>query len=240
MKLVLKNITKNINHKIILSDISISLSAGDIAIILGKSGVGKSTLLRIISGLDESYLGSVIINDKIQTKGSISKTIGLVFQDFQLWDNYTVIENITTPLQIVSKYSKKDAYEKGLRLLEEYELIENKNKKISQLSGGQKQRLAIARTIAMNVNIICFDEPFSALDPHLTRFIIEKIQYLQKQGYIILLTTHNVHILSKFQANIYFIENGKIEEEISTEMIHNNKNEKNKVFYFIHGQKNNE
>lgn len=235
MKLALKKITKNINHKIILSDISMSLNDGDIAIILGKSGVGKSTLLRIISGLDESYSGSVMINNTIQTKGSISKKIGLVFQDFQLWSHYTVLENITLPLQIVNKYSKKDAYEKGISILQEYELLEHKNKKISQLSGGQKQRLAIARSIAMNVRIICFDEPFSALDPYLTRYIITKINELQKNGYIIILTTHNVHILSELQGNIYFIENSIIEEIISTEMIQYNQN--NKIKDFINGQK---
>lgn len=235
MELVLQKITKKINTKVILSNISLSAKSGDIIIILGKSGVGKSTLLRIISGLESHCEGSIIINQKTQPNGGITRTVGLVFQDFHLWRNYSTIENISMPLQIIHNMSSKDAHHKALEILTEYGLLEHKNTNISYLSGGQKQRLAIARTIAMQPKIVCFDEPFSALDPFLTKYIIDKIKELQKNNYIIILTTHNIHILSMFQGTIYFLENGIIAEKLTTNKLNEAEQIAPRIYNFIHG-----
>jgi ABC-type polar amino acid transport system ATPase subunit len=231
--ITLDTVSKNINGKQILSNINLEAYNGDIIVLLGASGGGKTTLLRIISGLDKQYNGKIIINGKLQSNNRSNPEVGLVFQDFHLWSHFTVLENITAPLEIVYHVPHKNALEQGIALLQEYGLIEHQDKKISELSGGQKQRLAIARAVATKPAIICFDEPFSALDPYLTKYVIKKIKELQAQGYIVILTTHNVHILPELGGTIYFLNKGIIEQKGSIEALDITTD--TPLHHFIHG-----
>lgn len=238
MYLKVDNLKKEINNNTILNSISFNLQSGNLGIFIGQSGAGKSTLLKILAGLDPQYTGNIEINN-ISLNQSKNK-IGLVFQDFNLFSNYTVIENITLPLRIIQKKTKSEADQTATKILEEYGLLSFAIKTTKDLSGGQKQRLAIARTIAMQPRIICFDEPFSALDPYLTKYIVNKIKELQKEGYIIVLTTHNVSILNFFDGNLYFLEKGIIREQANINTFYKNKAMYPYIFNFIEGIDKNE
>ena len=222
--LKIENLNKSFKDKKILNNISFSVNKGEIAVFLGSSGVGKSTLLRLLNNLETIDSGSILLNNKPINLTTINEThsIGMVFQHFNLFDNLTVEQNITLPLEKVLKYSAAQAQTIAHNLLKRYGLEEKKNNYISQLSGGQKQRLAIARAIAMKPHVICLDEPTSALDPVLTAYVAQNIQQLADEGYVVLVATHDTALLDKLNCTIYLMSNGSIIEVAQSQDFKNN------------------
>jgi ABC-type polar amino acid transport system ATPase subunit len=207
-----KNLSKKFDHKIILNNVSFSIDYGHIALFLGASGVGKSTLLRIFNNLETPDSGSILLDDKPLDLTNVNQShiTGMVFQQFNLFENLTVAENITFPLEKAAGYSRQKAHEQAMALLEKYHLADKANMRVSQLSGGQKQRLAIARTVALKPRIICMDEPTSALDPMLTSAVAQSIQELSQEKYIVLVASHDIKLLEKLTCTIYLMEHGEI------------------------------
>ena len=217
--LVIKDLTKKFGDKIILDALSLRVNKGEIAIFLGQSGVGKSTLLRVLNNLETMDGGTLLLDDKQITPAELNQQhiVGMVFQNFNLFDHLSVLENITLPLTQVVKKSPQEANAIALDLLDRYGLKDKAQNYPAQLSGGQKQRLAIARTLALKPKIICLDEPTSALDPLLTTFVARNIQQLADEGYIVLVATHDTVLLEKLKCSIYLMKNGEIMETAQSE-----------------------
>jgi polar amino acid transport system ATP-binding protein len=210
---------KKIKHKHLLKDVSFNLDYGQIGIFLGGSGVGKSTLLRVCNHLDSCDEGSFFLDDKPLDLTTAHKEhkMGLVFQQFHLFENLSVINNITFALTKIKKMSKEEADQKALELLKDYGLDQKAYESIHKLSGGQKQRLALIRALALEPKIICLDEPTSALDPTLSSYIASSIEQLASQGLIVLVATHDMSLVSKLKAQLFLMQEGAIIERCTTQ-----------------------
>lgn len=230
----IKHLSKKFGSKKVLDDVSVTIPKGGIALFLGPSGVGKSTLLRVLNNLETFDKGSIEL-DGSPLDVTKEHTCGMVFQQFNLFEHMTVLENITLALEKVLGMKKEEAQARALALLERYNLGDKKDSYPSQLSGGQKQRLAIARTIALRPKIICFDEPTSALDPLLTTHVARTIQELANEGYIIVIATHDTAILDKLNCTIYLMDNGKIIETATSEELAKKGNNLLRMKQFITG-----
>src|SRR5277367_3427585 len=193
------NLKKTFGAKNIVADISFTVDHGQIAVFLGSSGVGKSTLLRIMNNLESLDGGTITLDGKPLDISRVNQdhTVGMVFQHSNLFDHLTIEENITLALIHVMGKTPAQAREIAHVLLAKYNLLDHAQKYPAQLSGGQKQRVAIIRTLAMKPKVICFDEPTSALDPLLTNYVAQNIQELAREGYIILIATHDTALLDK-------------------------------------------
>lgn len=216
------NLSKKFDHKTILNNVTFSIADGQIALFLGASGVGKSTLLRVFNNLETPDSGTISLDGKPLDLLTVNQThkVGMVFQQFNLFENLTVEQNITFPLEKAAGFSQQQARERAQQLLKKYHLADLASVLVTRLSGGQKQRLAIARTIALKPRIICMDEPTSALDPLLTSSVAESIQELATEGYIVLVASHDIKLLEKLKCTIYLMEHGEIvETAISTEFL---------------------
>ena len=204
--LEVKNVSKSYNNKKVLDNFSLAVKKGEIISIIGPSGAGKSTLLRCINGLETLEKGKIIINNKFNKK-NISKQanleIGLIFQDYNLFPQYTVLQNITLPLTKILRKSKAEAVSQAETILTKLSLQDKENSYPYELSGGEKQRVAIARAIATNPKILCLDEPTSALDPKLVKQIYNIIKDLASQGKAILIVTHDIEFAEKISDKIY-------------------------------------
>jgi len=235
--LEIKNLSKIINGRTILHDISLNVPQGHIAFLLGASGVGKSTLLRILNNLDPFNSGKIFLDGKPLDLSLVNRThtVGMVFQHFNLFDNMTVKGNITLPLEKILGKSKKEAEHSAKELLAHYGLQGLENKPVSSLSGGKKQRLAIARTVALKPKIICFDEPTSALDPMLTGFVASTIDHLAKEGYIILVASHDTMLLEQLPCTIYLMQGGTIAESVTSQDFSADKKQAPRIEAFISG-----
>ena len=186
--LEVKNLCKEFNNRPILKDISFTLKDGEIMTIVGPSGAGKTTLLRIIAGLETKDSGEILIDGKPYDPGNV----GVVFQDFNLFPNLNVLQNITLAPTMVLKESKAEAEQNAQKLLDQLQMNGREKQYPYQLSGGQKQRVAIARALAMNTRILCYDEPTSALDPNLRKEVEKMILDLKKSGLTQLIITHDL------------------------------------------------
>lgn len=186
--LEVKNLYKEFNNRPILKDISFTLKDGEIMTIVGPSGAGKTTLLRIIAGLETKDSGKILIDGKPYDPGNV----GVVFQDFNLFPNLNVLQNITLAPTMVLKESKAEAEQNAQKLLDQLQMNGREKQYPYQLSGGQKQRVAIARALAMNPRILCYDEPTSALDPNLRKEVEKMILDLKKSGLTQLIITHDL------------------------------------------------
>lgn len=217
--LVIKNLSKKFNGHVILDNVNLEVKRGEIALLLGESGVGKSTLLRILNNLETADSGTVSLDGKIIDLAMVnqSHTVGMIFQQFNLFDHLTVQENIALPLEKVLHLSKPEAQKQAQFLLTLYGLENKAHVSISQLSGGQKQRLAIARALALQPKVLCADEPTSALDPLLTQFVAKNLQELAQQGLTVLVASHDISLLSDLQCTIYLMKAGKIVESASSD-----------------------
>ena len=186
--LEVKNLCKEFNNRPILKDISFTLKDGEIMTIVGPSGAGKTTLLRIIAGLETKDSGEILIDGKPYDPGKV----GVVFQDFNLFPNLNVLQNITLAPMMVLKESKEEADQNAKKLLDQLQMTGREKQYPYQLSGGQKQRVAIARALAMKPRILCYDEPTSALDPNLRKEVEKMILDLKKSGLTQLIITHDL------------------------------------------------
>lgn len=207
--LEIKNISKSFNNRTILKDFSLDVSQGEIVSIIGDSGAGKSTLLRCINALEMIDSGEIIINNNAISKKNLKQArldVGMVFQDYNLFPNYSVLKNVTLPLTRVLNVNKQEAEIKARELLSQMNLLKRCDAYPYQLSGGEKQRLAIARTLATNPKVICFDEPTSALDPKLVKQIFKIIQELADSGKAILIVTHDIKFANEISNKIIELE----------------------------------
>ena len=206
--LEIKNINKSFNERKVLSNFSLNMEEAEIVSIIGPSGVGKSTLLRCINGLEKIDSGEILINNKSlkRKKDKISKEtnleVGLVFQDYNLFPQYSVIKNITLPLTTVLKIEKEEATKQAEELLKKMNLLEKRYSYPYELSGGERQRVAIARVIATNPKIICFDEPTSALDPKLVMQVSKIIKDLANISKTIIIVTHDISFAEQISDRI--------------------------------------
>lgn len=187
--LEVKNLCKEFNGHQILKDISFTLKDGEIMTIVGPSGAGKTTLLRIIAGLETKDSGEILIDGKPYDSGKV----GVVFQEYNLFPNLNVLQNITLAPMMVLKESKTEAEQNARSLLKRLQMNGREQQYPYELSGGQKQRVAIARALAMKPRILCYDEPTSALDPNLRQEVEKMILGLKKSGLTQLIITHDLN-----------------------------------------------
>ncbi|MCT3607842.1 amino acid ABC transporter ATP-binding protein [Lactobacillus acidophilus] len=186
--LEVKKLCKEFNNRPILRDISFTLKDGEIMTIVGPSGAGKTTLLRIIAGLETKDSGEILIDGKPYDSGKV----GVVFQDYNLFPNLNVLQNITLAPTMVLKESKAEAEKNAQELLDKLQMKGREKQYPYELSGGQKQRVAIARALAMKPRILCYDEPTSELDPNLRKEVEKMILNLKKSGLTQLIITHDL------------------------------------------------
>lgn len=233
--LIINALSKSIRGKKILNDVSLSVEAGSIALLMGRSGVGKSTLLRVLAGLETADSGTALIDGApISLDGKTrSDSVGMVFQHFNLFDLMTVLENITFPLIKGSGYSQEAAEARAHLLLKQFELEELSQRYPGQLSGGQKQRLAIARALAQQPRIICMDEPTSALDPLLAHSVASQIQQLAHEGYHIVVASHDTKLIEALTCTLYLMEHGAIVESCASEEFRSNRSHFSKISEFL-------
>lgn len=235
--LQIKKLSKSFGDKKIVDDVSLDIPAGSIAVLLGASGVGKSTLLRILADLETAEVGQILLDGNAINRVAQQKQhqVGMVFQQFNLFSHKTVKQNIMFPLEKVLNLTSQDAGARADELLAKFGLTDLANKSISALSGGQKQRLALARTLAMRPKIICMDEPTSALDPILTSYVADLIKGLAQEGYTIVIATHDTSVLDKLDCAIYLMQEGKIAEAIHSSDLVNNPEKAERIKNFIAG-----
>ena len=235
--LKLENLTKIFHGKKVIDNISVNVGTGEVAVFLGPSGVGKSTLLRLLNNLETLDAGTVTLNGKQLDLNTVNKThtIGMVFQQFNLFEHLTVEQNIMLALEKTMGKNKKEARKIAHELLKSYELADKTQQYVSQLSGGQKQRLALTRTIALKPQIICLDEPTSALDPLLTTHVATTIQQLAREGYIVLVATHDTTLLEKLACTIYLMDEGKIVESAMSADFRKNQDSYPQIKQFVSG-----
>ena len=210
-----------------LKDVNVEIHKGDVVSVIGPSGTGKSTLIRCINLLDKPTSGKIFIDgEEITAKGSdvarIRRKMGMVFQHFNLFPHMTVIENImAAPMDLLGK-SKQEAYEKGIDLLRKVGLADKAMNYPDVMSGGQKQRVAIARTLAMEPEIILFDEPTSALDPTMIGEVQAVIRDLAKQGITMIIVTHEMKFAREICNRVFYMDQGGIYEDGTPEQIFDN------------------
>ena len=232
-----KNINKKFNGKEILKNISFPVNRGELMSIIGPSGCGKTTLLRILIGLENLDSGQIILEGKDITKEHPSKRkMGIVFQNYSLFENMNVLENVSYPLRNATKISKNEADKKAEELLSLVDLTDCNNKYPSQLSGGQRQRVAIVRTLALNPDIILFDEPMSALDANIRLTLQKEIKALQRRIQTTMIyITHDVEEAFLLSDKIMVMNEGVIQQLDTPENIYKHpKNEFVKSFVSGH------
>ncbi len=210
--LTVTHISKSYNSTQILHDVSFTAESGSITILLGGSGTGKSTILRILNDLEQADNGTITLNDMHidPTQEHKTRRIGMVFQAFHVFRNMSVLGNITFTLKTACNMDAEQAEAYAYRLLSEYQLADRANTCARSLSGGQQQRLAIARTVATRPDVICLDEPTSALDPTLTDHVAQVICKLRDAGYTVIVATHDTQLLQHLTGTIHLLKNGSI------------------------------
>ncbi len=240
--LEVKNLQKSFGKTEVLKDITFSLEKGEVLAIIGSSGSGKTTLLRCLNFLETHNVGEIIVNGEnlsFAEKEKISDEklrenrlhFGLVFQNFNLFPQYTVLENITLAPTLLKKGDKEKIESKALSLLEKVGLTEKKDFYPCQLSGGQQQRVAIARALALSPDILCFDEPTSALDPELTGEVLRVIRGLKSKDSTMIVVTHEMEFARSVADKVIFMADGIIEEMGTPEEVFDNpKSEKTRAF----------
>ncbi len=201
-----------------LEDVNVTINSGDVISVIGPSGTGKSTLLRCINMLEPPTSGEIIVDGQVINDGScdlneIRKKMGMVFQSFNLFGHLTVIENIMNPQITLLGRSRQEAYDKAMSLLNTVGLSSKAFNYPEDLSGGQQQRIAIARTLAMDPDIILFDEPTSALDPGMIGEVQAVIRMLAKSGITMMIVTHEMDFARKIASRVLFMDEGGIYEE---------------------------
>ncbi len=214
----LRHLRKEYEGATPLEDVNITINSGDIIAVIGPSGTGKSTLLRCINMLETPTSGEVIVDGQVINDGKcdlneVRKKMGMVFQSFNLFGHLTVIENIMNPQITLLGRSRQEAYDKAMDLLNKVGLWAKALSYPDELSGGQQQRIAIARTLAMDPEIILFDEPTSALDPSMIGEVQSIIRMIAKTGRTMMIVTHEMDFARKIANRVIFMSEGIVYEE---------------------------
>ena len=234
--LEITHLVKNFGTHEVLKDIHFSVNKGDVISIIGASGSGKSTLLRCINLLETPTSGSILyhgedITDVGMDIYSYREKVGMVFQNFNLFQNLTVLENCMVGPIKVKSVKKDQAQEMAMNFLKKVDMEQFINAKPRQLSGGQQQRVAIARALAMEPEVLLFDEPTSALDPQMVGEVLNVMTALAQEGMTMLIVTHEMAFARDVSSHVVFMADGIIEEEGSSQDIFGHpKKEKTKEF----------
>ena len=223
----LEHLEKTFGTHQVLRDISFSVNKGDVISIIGSSGSGKSTMLRCVNLLEEPTGGKIIfegkdISGKELNLSQYRARVGMVFQQFNLFNNMNALENCVCPQLTVLHRKREEAEKIARNYLERVGMSAYCNARPAQLSGGQKQRVAIARTLSMNPDIILFDEPTSALDPEMVGEVLDVMQRLAKEGFTMLVVTHEMAFARDVSSRVIFMDGGVILEDAAPEEIFNN------------------
>lgn len=232
----IQHLSKSFGNHEVLTDIDFSVQKGEVVCVIGSSGSGKSTLLRCINLLEKPsggkiiYRGENILDDRHDIH-SYRKKLGMVFQQFNLFNNHNVLNNCVVGQVKVLKRSKEEAEKTALKYLKVVGMDQYVNAKPKQLSGGQKQRVAIARALSMEPDVMLFDEPTSALDPEMVGEVLKVMKELAGTGLTMLIVTHEMEFAKEVSDRVVFMDKGVIAEEGAPEQIFNNpKEERTKEF----------
>lgn len=217
-----KHVNKYFGKLHALKDINLTIDEGQVVSIIGPSGSGKSTLIRTMNGLETIDSGQLIVDgydvaDKHTDINKIRRDVGMVFQHFNLYENHTVLENITLAPKIVLKRSDAENEKIAMDLLRKVGLEDKAQQYPRNLSGGQKQRVAIARSLAMRPKAILFDEPTSALDPEMIQDVLDVMKYVAEQGITMVVITHKMGFAREVANRLIFFENGQVLEDTDPE-----------------------
>ena len=215
MEIHLHNITKAFGEHQVLNELNLDLKDVYSLVIIGPSGGGKTTLLRILAGLESPTSGTMKINQHeiLFEESELRKyrsAIGMVFQAYNLFPHLTALQNITLPLVKVHGLAEEEAKDRALNLLIRFQLEEHGHKKPAQLSGGQKQRIAISRAAAINPEVLLLDEPTSALDPEFTAEVLDLIEELREEGMQLIMVTHEMGFARHVADHVVFMADGDI------------------------------
>ena len=216
----------------VLVDFCMEIPDGGAIAVMGASGSGKTTILRILAGLENADSGEIYIDGKqVNNIPASKREIGFVFQNYNLFANKTALQNVTLGLTVARNISKEEANAIGMQMLEKVGMQDRANHYPSQLSGGQQQRVAIARALATNPDIIYFDEPTSALDPELIQEVLSVMKTLANEGMTMVVVTHEMAFAKNVSSHVILMEKGKIVEEGSSKnFFENPKQERTKDF----------
>ncbi len=218
--LEVKNIKKGFGSTDVLKGVSFSLEKGQVLAIIGSSGSGKTTLLRCLNFLETPDAGEILVDGQLLNGGQLTDEqirqsrlhFGLVFQNFNLFPQYTVLENITLAPKLLKQAEPAAIREKALKLLDQVGLLQKQDSYPYQLSGGQQQRVAIARALALSPQVLCFDEPTSALDPELTGEVLRVIRGLKDKDNTMIVVTHEMDFARSVADVVIYMADGVIEE----------------------------
>ena len=231
-----KGVNKSFGKLHVLKDINLEIYKGEIISIIGPSGSGKSTLLRCINLLEVPQSGKVLIDNIDITESQenaqkLRQRVGMVFQNFNLFQNFTVLKNVMYAPMVVKKVQKDELKNKCMNLLERVGLADKASEYPAMLSGGQQQRVAIARALAMDPEVILFDEPTSALDPEMVAEVLDVIKKLAVTGITMVLVTHEMGFAREISDRVIFMDEGMIIENSSVnDFFNNTKSERAKNF----------
>ncbi len=231
-----KNLHKNFGKLEVLKDVNEHIEDGEVVVVIGPSGSGKSTFLRCLNLLEtpdsgEIWVDGELINAKNVDVNKVRAKMGMVFQHFNLFPHLTVMQNITLAPVKLGKMNKEQAIKKGRELLKTVGLLDKENSYPAQLSGGQKQRIAIARSLAMEPEIMLFDEPTSALDPEMVGEVLDVMKNLAKSGMTMVVVTHEMSFAREVGTRILFMDGGNvIERGTPDEIFDNPKNDRTRLF----------
>ena len=232
----LSHLKKTFGDHEVLRDINLSVTRGEVISVIGSSGSGKSTMLRCINLLETPTGGNIFFGGKDIEGADIKLTdyrakVAMVFQQFNLFNNMTALDNCVKPQMIVLKRSRAEAEKIAKEYIEKVGMSAYINAKPAQLSGGQKQRIAIARALSMNPEVILFDEPTSALDPEMVGEVLDVMKALASSGYTMIVVTHEMAFAREVSDRVIFMDNGYIvEESAPDELFSNPKQQRTKEF----------
>ena len=222
-----EDLQKSFQKVEVLKGINIEIKKGEVVVVIGASGSGKSTFLRCLNRLEEPTGGKIFFGNQDITskKSNINlhrQKMGMVFQQFNLFNNYTILENLILAPVELKLMTKEEATKKAIGLLEKIDLVDKKDVYPAKLSGGQKQRIAIIRSLCMNPDVMLFDEPTSALDPEMVGEVLQLMKDLAHKGMTMLVVTHEMAFAREVATRVLFMADGNIEEQGTPEEVFDN------------------
>ena len=222
-----ENLSKSFQGLSVLKDINVTINKGDVVCVIGPSGSGKSTFLRCLNMLEKPNSGKIIFDgvDLAAPKANLNlhrQKMGMVFQQFNLFPNMTVLENLTCAPMMLKKTPKEEAEATAMELLGRVDLADRADTYPNKLSGGQKQRVAIVRALCMNPDVMLFDEPTSALDPEMVGEVLDVMKSLAKKGMTMVVVTHEMAFAREVSNRVLFLDDGMIAEDGTPEEVFGN------------------